>query len=47
LEDLSIEGRLILDFRGMGWEGIDSIHLAQDRDQWQAHVNLKINILIS
>jgi hypothetical protein len=23
----------------VGWEGVDWIHLAQDRDQWQAHVH--------
>jgi hypothetical protein len=25
--------------RGIGWKVVDWIHLAQDRDQWRAHVN--------
>jgi hypothetical protein len=27
-----------------GWEGVDWIHLAQDRDQWQALVNTVMNV---
>jgi len=23
-----------MDLRGMGWEGLDWMHLAEDRDQW-------------
>jgi hypothetical protein len=26
--------------RKIGWEGMDWIHLAQDRDQWHALVNI-------
>jgi len=38
-EDLGIDGRVILewiriDLREIWWEGVDWIHLAQDRDQW-------------
>jgi hypothetical protein len=29
-----------MDLREMGWEGMDWIHLVQDRNQWQALVNL-------
>jgi hypothetical protein len=29
-----------------GWEGVDWIHLAQDRDQWQALVNTVMNLLV-
>jgi hypothetical protein len=28
-----------MDLRETGWEGVDCIHLAQDRDQWWALVN--------
>jgi hypothetical protein len=28
-----------LDLREIGWEGVDWIHLAQDRDRWRALVN--------
>jgi len=30
--------------REVGWEVVDWIHLAQDRDQWQALVNMIINL---
>jgi hypothetical protein len=30
--------------RAMGW-GMDWIHLAEDRDQWQALVNMAKNLL--
>jgi hypothetical protein len=28
-----------IDLRGIGWDGMDCIDLAQDRDQWRALVN--------
>jgi hypothetical protein len=31
-----------MDFREIEWEGVDWIHLAQDRDQWWALVNTVI-----
>jgi hypothetical protein len=31
-------------FGGIGWEGVDWMHLAQDRDQWRAAVNIIMNI---
>jgi hypothetical protein len=33
-----------MDLREEGWEGVIWIHLAQDRDQWQALVNMVINL---
>jgi hypothetical protein len=30
--------------REIGWEGVDWMHLAQDRDQWQALVNKVMNL---
>jgi len=44
-EDLGIDGDNIrMDLRKMGWEGVDWIHLAQDRDQWRAVVNAVMNL---
>jgi hypothetical protein len=31
-----------MDLREIWWEGVDCIHLAQDRDQWQALVDMVI-----
>jgi hypothetical protein len=33
------EDNIRTDPREMGWEGVEWIHLAQDRDQWWALVN--------
>jgi hypothetical protein len=33
-----------MDLREIMWEGVDWIHLAQDKDQWGALVNAVINI---
>jgi hypothetical protein len=33
-----------IDLRDIGWDGMDWIHLAQDRDQWRALVNTVMNI---
>jgi hypothetical protein len=33
-----------MDLREIGWEGVDWIHLAQDRYQWQAVVNTVMNL---
>jgi hypothetical protein len=48
-EDLEIGGRVILkmDFRGIRWDDIDWIDVAQDRDQWRAVVNTVMNIPVS
>jgi hypothetical protein len=33
-----------IDLRGIGWDGMDWIDLAQDRDQWRALVNTVMNL---
>jgi hypothetical protein len=35
-----------MDIRNIRWEGVDCIHLAQDRDQWQALLNMMINLQV-
>jgi hypothetical protein len=35
-----------MDVRKTGWESVDWIHLAQDRDQWQAVVNTVTNLRV-
>jgi len=38
-----VNGRLILKWiKEMGWERMDWIHMAQDRDKWQTVVNILI-----
>jgi hypothetical protein len=32
------EDNIRMDFREMRWEGVDWVHLAQDKDQWRALV---------
>jgi hypothetical protein len=34
-----------MDIRVAGWEGMEWIHLAEDRDQWRALVNTVMNLL--
>jgi hypothetical protein len=34
------------DLREIWWEGVDWIHLTQDRDQWQALVNMVMNFQV-
>jgi hypothetical protein len=47
LEDLSIDGRIILEWvLEKRWQIVDWIHLAQDRDQWQALVNTVMNLRV-
>jgi hypothetical protein len=41
------EDNIRMDLREMGWEGVDWMHLAQDRDQWRALVNMAMNFWVS
>jgi hypothetical protein len=38
------EDNIKTDLREIGWEVMDPLHLAQDRDQWWAFVNTVINL---
>jgi hypothetical protein len=35
-----------MDLREIGWDGMDWIVQAQDRDPWRAHVNAVINLRV-
>jgi hypothetical protein len=35
-----------MDLREIGWDGMDWIELAEDRDQWRALVNTVINLRV-
>jgi hypothetical protein len=39
-------GNIKMDLREIGWDGMDWIDLAQDRDQWRALVNTVMNLLV-
>jgi hypothetical protein len=35
-----------MDLREIGWDGVDWIDMAQDRDQWRALVNTVLNLRV-
>jgi hypothetical protein len=35
-----------MDLREIGWDGADSMDMAQDRDQWRALVNTVLNLRV-
>jgi hypothetical protein len=35
-----------IDLREIGWEGVDCMHLTQDRDQWWVLVNTVMNLRV-
>jgi hypothetical protein len=41
-----LEDNIRMDLREIGREGVEWIHLAQDRDLWQALVNMVTNLLV-
>jgi hypothetical protein len=40
------EDNIILDLREIGWDDMDWIDLAQDRNQWRAFVNTVMNLRV-
>jgi hypothetical protein len=40
------EDNIKMDLREIGWGGMDWIHLAQDRDQGKALVNMVMNLQV-
>jgi hypothetical protein len=40
------EDNIKMDLKEVGWEGVDWIHMAQDRDRWLAVVNAVMNLRV-
>jgi hypothetical protein len=38
--------KIKMDLRGIGWDGVDWIDMAKDRDQWWAFVNTVLNLRV-
>jgi hypothetical protein len=38
--------KIKMDVREIGWDGVDRIKLAQDRDQWRALVKTVMNLRV-
>jgi hypothetical protein len=46
-EDRGVDGKDIrTHLREIGWEGVNGIRLAQDRDQWRAPENTVMNLQV-
>jgi hypothetical protein len=39
-----MEDNIKMDLREVGWEGVDWIDMAQDRDRWRALVSAVMNL---
>jgi len=46
LENTSVELRIKMDLKKIGWRGVDWIYLTQDSDKWPALVNMALNLRI-
>jgi hypothetical protein len=42
----SLVDNIKMDLREIGWDGVDWIDTAQDRDQWRALVNAVLNLRV-
>jgi hypothetical protein len=40
------EDNIRMDLREIGWEGVDWMHLAEDKDQWWALVNMILSLWV-
>jgi hypothetical protein len=40
------EDNIKIDLRGIGWGGMEWIHVDQDRDQWRGLVKMVINLQV-
>jgi hypothetical protein len=40
------EDNIKMALKEIGWSGMECIHLAQERDQWRALVNMVINLRV-
>jgi hypothetical protein len=41
-----MEDNIKIDLKEIGWEGVDWMHLTQDRDQWRNLVNTVMNLRV-
>jgi len=41
-----LQDNIRMDRREIGWEGVDWVHVAQDRDRWRSLVNTVINLRV-
>ena len=46
LDDLGVDGRIILKWVFEQWGGMDWIDVIQDRDRWRALVNAVMNLQV-
>jgi hypothetical protein len=44
LEDLGTGGNIKIDLRERGWEVVELMHVAQERNWWQGLVNMVMNL---
>jgi hypothetical protein len=42
-----LEGNLKTDLKEIRWEDMDWIYLAEDKDKWQALMNVTVELLVS